>query len=231
MPDDLPSSPIQSFRPLPDPTWRERADAVLARLHDLDRPARLVLTIFGVVLAVGVGFIVLRPTAARSAPEDTLPRASVTSTSSSSPTTSPSLVVVQAAGAVVHPGLYRLAHGARVDDLVQAAGGLTLDADADRVNLAAVLADGQKVYVPRVGEAAPAEPSTADDTSSSAQPIDLNTATIAQLETLPGVGPATAQAIVDYRSQHGSFRSVEDLLNVRGIGQAKLDQIRALVRV
>jgi competence protein ComEA len=108
---------------------------------------------------------------------------------------------------------------------------LTPDADADRVNLAAVLTDGQKVYVPRLGEAAPAEPSTADDTSSSAPPIDLNVATIAQLETLPGVGPATAQAIVDYRSQHGSFRSVEDLLNVRGIGQAKLDQIRALVRV
>ena len=140
------------------------------------------------------------------------------------------VVIVQAAGAVMQPGLYRLAPGSRVDDLVHAAGGLAPDADPDRVNLAALLTDGEKVYIPRVGEAVPADAAGAA-ASSAAQPIDLNTASIAQLDTLPGIGPATAQAIIDYRSQHGRFRSVDDLLNVRGIGPAKLDELRSLVRV
>jgi competence protein ComEA len=141
------------------------------------------------------------------------------------------VVIVQAAGAVVRPGLFRLAPGSRVDDLVQAAGGLAADADPDRVNLAALLTDGEKIYIPRVGEPLPADAVDNSASSSGAQPIDLNTASIADLDTLPGIGPATAQAIVDYRSQHGRFRSVDDLLNVRGIGPAKLEELRPLVRV
>jgi competence protein ComEA len=230
VPDDLPSSPIQPFRPLPDLTWHDRADAFLARFRDLERPARLLAAVAGAVVAVVLGFVLLRPDAARSAPEDTLPRASA-APSPAAPSTTGAIVVVQAAGAVVNPGLYRLAHGTRVDDLVRAAGGLAPDADADRVNLAALLTDGQKVYIPRIGEALPADIASPDEASSSAQVVDLNTASAAQLETLPGVGPATAQAIIDYRSQHGAFRSVDDLLNVRGIGPAKLDAMRALVRV
>lgn len=133
----------------------------------------------------------------------------------------------------MQPGLYRLAPGSRVDDLVRAAGGLAPDADPDRVNLAALLTDGEKIYIPRVGEAVPADAtgSGGEASSPAAQPLDLNTASIAQLDTLPGIGPATAQAIVDYRSQHGRFRSVDELLNVRGIGPAKLDELRSLVRV
>jgi competence protein ComEA len=101
------------------------------------------------------------------------------------------------------------------------------------VNLAAPLVDGEKIYIPRVGEPIPVDPPAGGASSSPtpAQPIDLNTASIVQLDALPGIGPATAQAIVDYRTQHGRYRSVDDLLNVRGIGPAKLDQIRALVRV
>jgi competence protein ComEA len=141
------------------------------------------------------------------------------------------MVIVQAAGAVVRPGLYKLTTGARVDDLIRAAGGLAPEADPDRLNLAALLADGQKIYVPRVGEEVPVDSAGGGGTPSAPQLVDLNTASIADLDTLPGIGPATAQAIIDYRAQHGRFRSVDELLNVKGIGQAKLDEVRPLVRV
>jgi competence protein ComEA len=146
--------------------------------------------------------------------------------------------VVQAAGAVQRPGVYRLPNGARVADVVTAAGGPAADADLQAVALAAKVTDGARVYVPRQGETAPdaatAPPSTAGSSvtaPTSAAPLDLNQATAAELDTLPGVGPATAKAIVDYRTDHGPFSSVDDLLAVRGIGPAKLDGFRSLVRV
>jgi len=117
-------------------------------------------------------------------------------------------------------------------DLLAAAGGPTPDADLDRVNLAAVLADGAQVRFPRLGEpvqAVPAEGATAPSTP--AGPIDLNTATTGELEGLPGVGPTIAAAIVEHREQSGPFRSVEDLLDVPGIGPARLDQLRDAVTV
>ncbi len=153
-------------------------------------------------------------------------------------------LVVQAAGAVRVPGVYRLAGGSRVDDLVRAAGGLIAEADVDRVNLAAPLGDGERVWVPRRGEvevpsvvagggggaAAPAGEPGGDPTSGPVV-VDLNTATAEELDTLPGVGPATAAAILAHRDEHGRFTSVDELLDVRGIGEAKLEQIRPLVRV
>jgi len=232
VPDDPPSSPIQRFRPLPDPTWRERIESAAARVRELEGAGRLAVGVVGVVVAAIVGFVLLWPSTAGSSPEDTLPRASSAPASEpSTPTTASAMVVVQAAGAVARPGVYRLARGARVDDLVRAAGGLADDADPDRVNLAALLVDGQRIYIPRVGEALPAGDAPPASDSAAGQPIDLNSATLAQLDTLPGVGPATAQAIIDYRSQHGPFHSVDDLLNVRGIGPAKLDELRGLVTV
>jgi competence protein ComEA len=190
-------------------------------------------------------------TAPTAPPESTLPM--VTSTvasgtgappgrSASSPTTAAAGVVVDAAGAVLRPGVYRLPAGSRVADLVAAAGGFAPDAEGDRVNLAAPLEDGEEVYVPRVGEAVP-PPAAGGSTSSGASgqesrggpspddPLDLNTATLADLDLLPGIGPTTAQAIVDYRAAHGAFHSIDDLLDVRGIGDAKLADIRPLVRV
>jgi competence protein ComEA len=237
VPDD-PSSPIEPFRPLPDLSWRERAERWMDQLRSLGRAPRTALAVVASVVVAVACLMLLRPGAADSAPDESLPRASAPAApapASAAPTTVPA-VVVQAAGAVMRPGLYRLAPGARVDDLVQAAGGLATDADADRVNLAALLSDGEKVYVPRVGEPVPdgavdAGASSATGPSSAASPVDLNSASIAQLDTLPGVGPATAQAIVDYRSAHGRFTSVDDLLNVRGIGPSKLEELRPLVRV
>lgn len=232
MPDAPPSTPIEPFRPLPDPSWRERAELLRERVRGWGRLAQTATAIAAAIVVAVVAFIVLRPAGADSAPDDQLPRASAAPATNVASTAAPAVVVVQAAGAVAQPGLFRLPSGARVDDLVRAAGGLTADADPDRVNLAAPLSDGQKVYIPRQGEPIPADASNADGaTTASSQPIDLNTASIAELDSLPGVGPATAQAIVDYRSQHGHFRSVDDLLNVRGIGPAKLDEIRGLVRV
>jgi competence protein ComEA len=139
----------------------------------------------------------------------------------------PTTVVVQAAGAVAHPGVYHLPAGARVADLVSAAGGATTGADLQAVTLAGRLNDGQRVVVPTIGQPLPdTGPPTTRPT-----PVDLNTATQAELEALPGIGPATALAILSQRERHGPFRTVDDLLDVPGIGPAKLDAFRDLVRV
>lgn len=148
-------------------------------------------------------------------------------------------VAVHAAGAFANPGLYELPAGARVAQLVEAAGGPAPGALLDALNLAAKLTDGERVYLPREGEV-PVEPvagaaggsaSGAGSAASSSGVVDLNTATLEQLDALPGVGPSTAQAIIDYRQERGRFRSVEELLEVRGIGEAKLSALRRRVRV
>jgi competence protein ComEA len=158
----------------------------------------------------------------------------------SAPTTAaPTSIVVHIAGAVTQPGVHVLPAAARVDDAVAAAGGAAPDADLDGLNLAAPLTDGQRVYVPRVGEVDPASvpagvpPAAGGPTvpAPPAGPIDINTATAADLDTLPGVGPATAAAIVDDRTRNGPFASVDDLDRVSGIGPAKLDALRDLVTV
>jgi competence protein ComEA len=143
-------------------------------------------------------------------------------------TTSPSTVVVHVAGAVVSPGVYTLAGGARVGDAVVAAGGPGAGADPDALNLAAALTDGSRVYVPLHGEPIAPPVALVEEVGASG-PIDLNAATAEQLDSLPGVGPATAAAIVDHRELHGPFASVDDLADVRGIGPAKLDALRGLV--
>jgi competence protein ComEA len=150
---------------------------------------------------------------------------------------------VAAAGAVVHPGVYRLGTGARVTDVVAAAGGLDPAADLDRINLAAPVHDGERVYVPRrdqaevppvaAGGAGGGGGTTGGGATTSTVPalVDLNAADVELLDTLPGVGPSTAAAIVAFRSTNGRFRSVDDLGEVRGIGPAKLEQLRPLVTV
>jgi competence protein ComEA len=136
-----------------------------------------------------------------------------------------------AAGAVARPGVYRLPPAARVTDLIDAAGGAAADADLDQLNLAATVADGERIYVPRRGEAPVAPGGGATGAATPSGPVDLNRATAEQLDALPGVGPSTAQAILDHRTRTGRFRSVDDLLEVRGIGPAKLEQLRPLVKV
>lgn len=161
--------------------------------------------------------------------EATLPLVEVTAPAST--TTVPGPVVVHVAGAVVAPGVHELPDGSRVIDAVEASGGLAPDAEAGAVNLAAPLVDGAQIYVPRVGEAPPPQPVGAGGDDVAAGPVDVNTADVTLLETLPGIGPATAAAIVDHRERHGPFTSVDGLLDVRGIGEAKLAALRDLVRV
>jgi competence protein ComEA len=140
-------------------------------------------------------------------------------------------LVVHVAGAVRRPGLYRLAEGKRVADAVARAGGATAKADTAAINLAAPLADGIQVLVPSrvvVAAGSPAAGSSASG-SAAAGPVSLSSATVEQLDALPGVGPVTAQKILDYRAEHGGFRSVDDLDAIPGIGPARLEQLRDVV--
>jgi competence protein ComEA len=134
---------------------------------------------------------------------------------------------VHVVGAVRRPGLYRLSEGSRVADALRRAGGTTRKAQLELVNLAARVADGEQVVVPRRGSNAAAAGSPAKAGQSG--PVHLNTATIEQLDSLPGVGPVTAQKILDYRQEHGAFGSVDELDAIAGIGPARLAQLRDLV--
>jgi competence protein ComEA len=140
----------------------------------------------------------------------------------------PARLVVHVVGAVRRPGLYRLVHGARIADAVRRAGGATRGADLSLVNLAAQVSDGSQVVVPR-RVAVAAAGGEAEGSASPGGQVHLNTATIEQLDALPGVGPVTAQKILDYRQQHGAFSSVDDLDAIPGIGPARLEQLRELV--
>ena len=152
-----------------------------------------------------------------------------------------SVVFVHVPGRVAAPGLYELPHGARVVDVVAAAGGFTDEADQAAVNLARVLVDGEQLRVPAVGETADdgvagggdaaAGGPAAGGTATGGGTVDLNLADDAALQTLPGVGPATAAAILSWRDENGRFRSVDDLLGVPGIGPKTLEALRERVRV
>jgi competence protein ComEA len=140
------------------------------------------------------------------------------------------LLVIDVAGAVRRPGLYRLRSGSRIDDAIAAAGGATGKAQLDTVNLAAPVADGEQIVVPARGAAAGSAAATPPAPGSSpSAPVDLNSATLEQLEALPGIGPVTAQKILDYRQQHGAFHSVAELQGVPGIGPAHMAQLKGLV--
>ena len=200
------------------PDWRER----FSHLRRVPLAALIGAGAVAVALAVGA-FLLLRDSPPPPALQ--LPRADA----APSTTETTGVLVVDVAGAVVRPGLVRLPPGARVADLLAAAGGPTPDADVDQVNLAARPADGERVYIPRRGEA-PLAAVSGSAPAARTGPVDLNSARLEQLDALPGVGPATAQAIIDWRRLHGRFRSVQDLLQVRGIGPAKLAALRPLVR-
>lgn len=204
---------------------------------------RLVSAAVTGVVAITLVWLILRPSEPpieASLPLATLPAETTTST--------PSYVTVHVAGAVTSPGVYRLAPLARVVDAVTAAGGPKSDADLERINLAQVLIDTEQVFIPvrttrsatpsiaprhrpTTTIATPRTPTQQETPQSSNTLIDLNSASSIELDALPGVGPATAKAIIDYRTSQGKFSRVEDLLNVAGIGPAKLAALRDLVTV
>lgn len=137
------------------------------------------------------------------------------------------VLYVHVSGAVARPGLYRLDGGARLVDAVAVAGGFAEDADEAGVNLARTLSDGEQIVVPVVGQAPPAA-SAGGGTTGDAR-VNLNTATVAELDTLPRVGPAIAQRIIEWRTTNGRFSAVDDLLSVPGIGEKMLESLRPLV--
>jgi len=202
-----------------------------------------VLSLFAVVLA---GWWLLR--VPPPPPEDSIPIAS-TATTLSFAVSSPQKIelvielTVHIAGAVKTPGIYQLRVGARINDGVVAAGGATAQADLDSVNLAMLLSEGEQIYIPKRNEKPHiiVQPRFTNSNNSSSLnsstnseskiSININTATAIELEQLAGVGPSTAKAIIEFRQKNGGFKTVEDLLNVRGIGPAKLSEILPQARV
>jgi len=185
-----------------------------------DRRRALAAAVVLVVALALAGRAFLRPSHT-SAPPLLRPRAAAATTSK------PKQVYVDVVGAVRRPGLYRVRTGARVADAVAHAGGATRKADLQLVNLAALVADGEQVVVPQRGGATTVAAQAPGSASSG--PVHLNSATLEQLDALPGVGPVTAQKIIDYRTQHGGFGSVDELDAVSGIGPARLADLRPLV--
>lgn len=201
------------------------------------------------------------PEASLSFASTTVATSATIGTSASSINATPQLITVHVAGSVKNPGVYRLKYGSRINDGIVAAGGATSLANLDVINLATVLNEGEQIYVPKRGEkphtitnrpqlgsaggaagglngggATGGETGGAigvGGATSSAVPqlININLASVVELEQLPGVGPATAKAIVAYREKNGAFLKVEDLLKVRGIGPAKLSEILPRARV
>ena len=241
-----PQLPDQPDRPRPGRPWPDVVTGRLGPWIDWFGLGRVIATGVTVVAAVAGGWWLLRTpappieaglpfattsvvaTATTAGP----PSAASTGPATTVPTT-PGVVVVHVAGAVVSPGVYELPAGSRVEGAVTAAGGARPDAVSSALNLAAPLTDGTRIYVPMVGEEVPPTPAVAvaPGPTTPPGPIDLNRATAAELDDLPGIGPSTAQAIVEHRTANGPFAAVDDLEAVRGIGPAKLDAIRALVTV
>jgi competence protein ComEA len=145
-------------------------------------------------------------------------------------------IVVHVTGAVPRPGVYALAQGARVQDAISAAGGFLAEAEKSGINLARALEDGEQLNIPYMEGASPVigtefPPFAATEESSSSELININIASQAELETLPGIGPTTAQSIIEYREQNGPFVSTQDIINVPGIGPGTYERIKDLITV
>jgi len=151
------------------------------------------------------------------------------------PPPTPRPLTVHLSGAVLQPGVYSLPPGSRVQDGIQAAGGLSEEADASLLNLAAPLQDGGRVHVPSRSPALPDSPAASStlpqETSPAGGLININTASLSELESLPGIGPTLAQRIIDYRQSSGPFAAIEDVQNVSGIGPTRFEQIKGLISV
>jgi len=228
------------------PDWKALRDRAMYWIAFVG-PRRLVIGIVTTCVALVMLWLLVRP----SAPllESVVPQVSGAETVNSAASVSaPLTLTVHVAGAVKKPGVYVLSSTARVIDAVTAAGGPLTSADLEGINLAQTLVDTEQIYIPprsrrttpvtvapRLKPSRSTTPSTTPGSSGSAAGItrvlNLNTATASELDALPGVGPATAKAIIDHRTKKGPFTKIEDLLNVSGIGPSKLAALRDQVAV
>jgi competence protein ComEA len=193
----------------------------------ISRPARITISaVIGLALVglalTAVGVVMRSAGDLQTVSVDDIPVLTVTDSVGEQPGSTPQTVIVHVIGQVARPGIVELEAGARVIDAIEAAGGLSGEADVEALNLARVLSDGEQVHVPAVGEEVRAQPAGSPEGSSG--PISLSRADQATLETLPGVGPALAQRIIAWRESNGPFRSVSDVLAVSGIGPATLER-------
>jgi competence protein ComEA len=152
------------------------------------------------------------------------------------PTPTPRPLRVYVSGAVVHPDVYELPYDSIVKDAIEAAGGPTGEADLDRINLARRVCEEEQIYVPQEGEESPpvsppSGPSLSSPSSQASGKVNINTATAEELCTLPGIGPVKAESIIDYRTTNGPFQSIEDIENVRGIGDATFEKLKDKITV
>lgn len=212
---------------LPRPEFATRFEAL--------RSDRRVVSTLLLCLAVAAGIAWWRAGSSASLPS-VPPPTTIANGQATTTSVATQRFVVHVVGAVARPGVLSLRSGARVVDAIKAAGGAGADADLARLNLAAPVSDGERIAVPTVdGETPPLDtgamsgPSSATGAPAADAPVNVNTADVDQLDALPGVGPATATAIVADREANGPFATVDDLSRVRGIGPAKLEQLRPLV--
>jgi competence protein ComEA len=192
----------------------------------LEEHRTLVFALVGLLVAGSAGLFAVRYRAP--APITIVPPQP---TSPPLPTVTPGPIHVYVSGAVNRPAVYELPPNSLAQDAVIAAGGQTAEADLSRVNLAQTLHEGDQVHVPVFGEVSVVGSDGSVATPTPSGPINLNTATLEELEWLPGIGPSLAQRIVDYRDSHGTFTSIEQVMNVSGIGPGKFDGIRDLIVV
>lgn len=207
----------------------EQLDELLYRWDEARRRPAVVVGAVGIgVVVVALGWFLTQAGDGSVVPvDDRIPQVSLVPVTP--PTTLAARMLVHVTGAVRTEGVYELEPGSRVMDAIGAAGGPTPDGQTDRLNLAAPVADGMQIRVPVEGELVVAI--DAGSGAAGSGPVNLNSASAVQLESLPGIGPATAAAIVAHREEHGGFAEVGDLLNVRGIGEAKLASLEDLVVV
>ncbi|HJP65444.1 MAG TPA: ComEA family DNA-binding protein [Actinomycetota bacterium] len=212
---------------------RERIEE---RLQGLDRRELAGLGVIAAVIVAGAVFWYVRslPSQVEISTTSTGPQ-HVAAAPTAGPTPSAAVLLVHVAGWVRNPGVYELHQGDRVIDALEAAGGAKPGADLTTINLAALLTDAEQVVVAKEGAGGPGPPASGTSAGGSAggpgDLVNINTATLDQLETLPGIGEVLAQRIIDYREEHGPYGSVEDLLNVSGIGDKTLADLEPHITV
>jgi competence protein ComEA len=199
---------------------------------DVSSSPRGTLVMFGLlIIAIIIGMVLVlrsRPDPVQITINPPIP------TATAAPTNTPEPILVYITGAVHEPETtITLPYGSRVSDAIEAVGGVTDDADLERVNLAGLVRDGDQIHVPSLQDAVAdsdeSSPASELPTPSGGEVVYINTATLEELQTLPGIGPTTAQSIIDYRDANGAYTSLEDLDNVSGIGPSTLEEIEPFI--